>query len=40
MSDTIENNITFGLEYDADKYEKTIKYASLAHDFTVLTNGD
>jgi ABC-type transport system involved in cytochrome bd biosynthesis fused ATPase/permease subunit len=40
VNDTVRNNITFGKEYNRQKYREVIKYACLQRDFELFTNGD
>ena len=37
---TLRENILFGLEFDADKYEEVLKVCSLKQDLEILPNGD
>ena len=40
FSGTIRENILFGLEYNQDRYEKTIEDCALDEDFLDLRDGD
>lgn len=40
MNDTIRDNITFGLPYDSEKYNKIVKACCLLPDFDILQSGD
>jgi ATP-binding cassette, subfamily C (CFTR/MRP), member 4 len=40
FSDTIRNNITFGLEFHQIKYDMAVKLACLESDFKLLKQGD
>ncbi|GMF19446.1 unnamed protein product [Phytophthora fragariaefolia] len=37
---TVRDNITFGLPFDADKYEEAVRVSSLTKDLRILTAGD
>ncbi|ETP43581.1 hypothetical protein F442_09693 [Phytophthora nicotianae P10297] len=37
---TVRDNITFGLPFDADKYEEALRVSSLKKDLRILTAGD
>ncbi|GMF43781.1 unnamed protein product [Phytophthora fragariaefolia] len=37
---TVRDNITFGLPFDADKYEEAVRVSSLKKDLRILTAGD
>ncbi|KAI9987887.1 hypothetical protein PInf_024142 [Phytophthora infestans] len=37
---TVRDNITFGLPFDADKYEEALRVSSLQKDLRILTAGD
>jgi len=36
MNDTIRNNITFGMEYDEEKFKRTIKICELESDLNIF----
>ncbi|RKP01598.1 hypothetical protein CXG81DRAFT_6843, partial [Caulochytrium protostelioides] len=40
LSETIQDNITFGLAYDEKRYNDVIRVTGLKDDFMVMTNGD
>ncbi|XP_039253748.2 ATP-binding cassette sub-family C member 5-like [Styela clava] len=40
MNDTIRDNITFGLQYDTEKYDRIVKACCLLPDFDILQSGD
>ena len=39
MNDTIKNNITFGFEYNEEKFRKTIEICELTRDLEILPGG-
>lgn len=39
MSDTLKNNITFGLEYEEERFERAIKVSQMRRDLQLFPKG-